>query len=122
MLLVDEAGDLAGDAHRVTGGVEAGDGSDAAAAAQHRVPPGPRPQAVGRGDADAGDECLAGSLVTPLTGSLRGRCPRIRYGPLAHAASFSRGRVSTVALWNPPKPLATLSTVLVRCSRANNGV
>ena len=32
------------------------------------------------------------------------------------------GRASTMALWNPPNPLPTLSTTSVCCSRATSGM
>src|SRR5262249_3938769 len=48
------------------------------------------------------------------------RCDYTQPGDHAHVVTRF-GLVSTIALWNPPKPLPTVSTVSVRCSRAATG-
>jgi hypothetical protein len=87
-----EAVDLAGQAQREAVGVEAADGADAGPSGERRLPVGLRAEAVGGDDADAGDHGAGGAHL-----------------------------VSTIAHWKPPKPLATVSTVSVRCSRAVSG-
>jgi hypothetical protein len=41
--------------------------------------------------------------------------------PVQAAGATAPGRDSNAALWKPPKPLATLSTTSIRCSRATRG-
>ena len=64
-----EAADLAGDAGRVAGRVELGQGADAALPGEKGVPGGPRSHAHGRHQADPGDDDA--SFVVSL------RAPRI---------------------------------------------
>src|SRR3984957_17206892 len=82
-----ELSHLARQPDRVAGWVKPGNRPDAAGAGQGSCPEVLRADAVGRHDAKAGDD--------------RGR---------AHGAG-SGGAVSTIALWKPPNPLPTLSTV-----------
>ncbi|CAM5264819.1 hypothetical protein STENM327S_07693 [Streptomyces tendae] len=98
VLLCGEPGDLAGEFRRVAGRVEAGEAADAAAAPECGCPVLARPEPGRRGDAESGHHDARRSHTRFLSGS-----------------------VSTIALWNPPNPLPTVSTVSVSWSRASSG-
>ncbi len=98
MLLGGEPGDLTGEFRRVAGRVEAGEAADAAAAPEGGCPVLAGPEPGRRGDAESGHHD----------------------GRRTHTC-FLSGSVSTIALWNPPKPLPTVSTVSVSWSRASRG-
>jgi len=90
-----EAVDLTGQTDRIPAGVEPGDLGYAATAATRGIPVLPHAESVGRGDAQPGHVHR-----------------RVHDAP---------GRRSTIALWNPPKPLPTERTVSIRASRAVSG-
>ncbi len=92
--------DLPGESGRVPLCVEPRDGADAAGSLAGRVPVAVRAQPVGGDHPQTGDGHFG--LARP------------------HAVPRS-GRVSTIALWKPPKPLPTESTASVRQSRAVRG-
>src|SRR5204862_2564881 len=94
VVLRGESGDLTGESGRVRGGVKAGDAPDAVLAGAGGRPIVVQTEPVGGRHANTGDYHRGG-----------------------HAAPLS-GLVSTMALWNPPNPLPTVSTVPVCCSRA----
>src|SRR5690606_30127301 len=100
VLLDDEPLPLPGEAGRVALRIEARDAADAALPGADGPPVLPRAEPVGGHDADARHHGLR--------------------APWAHAALLS-GRARTIALWKPPKPLPTVSTVSVRQSRAVTG-
>ena len=85
---------LAGQPHPVLGRVEASDRRYPERSAERLLPVLLDPESDGRGDAQAGDD--GGHRRSP-------------------------GRVSTMALWNPPNPLPTVSAVRTCCSLATSG-
>ena len=103
-----ESGDLSGERAGIPGGVEALQWSDAAASGK-----GGRPVVLcvhsvrGHGAQPGDDGAVLQALRQPV-GHLHCVC---------HAFTPST-RWSTMAVWNPPKPLPTLSTVFVTWSRA----
>ncbi len=109
-VLAGVACDLAGQPARVAGGVEAGDRADAAASLQQAPPELLGAVPVGRPHVEAGHQGRA-----PPGSGCRGR------GCGGGHRRVPSGRVSTMALWKPPKPLPTVRTASRRCSLAVTG-
>ncbi len=118
---VDESGHLPGQLRRITARVEAADRADARFAAQGGGPPGLGAQPVGGGDTDAGDDGGRGAGARD-GGSGPGGGGGGGGDSGVHRSAFRFGLVRIIALWNPPKPLPTVSTASVRWLRAVSGV
>ena len=86
---------LTTEASRIAGRVETADRTDATTSCEGSGPVLFGAEPVRRDDTDPGDNGV----------------PR----------HFARTRVSTMAVWKPPKPLPTLSTESIWCSRAVSG-
>ncbi len=100
---------LAGQAYGVTGHVEAGGPADRRGAGQGRRP------VVLDAEARRGDDAYTGDHRGP------GGPGAGHVSVLPAAAAAVPGRVSSIAVWKPPKPLPTLSTTSIACSRAVSG-
>ena len=93
---IDEIRDLAGQPAAVALRIETLEVPDPVFPAQHRSPVLIHPETDGCRDPESGHDIL-------------------------HRVTTGRGSLMIIALWNPPKPLPTLSTDRSRASRASSG-
>ncbi len=109
----DEAPDLARERRGVAGRVEAVDRPDLQLAPQQRAPVLLGADAAGGDHSESSDDQLPGGHRGPPSAGARRPAAAVRPVPPGPP-----GRVSTIADWNPPKPLPTERAAFTRCSLA----